>query len=226
MREVLWGLAGWLFGIGAARRARSVIIAAQSSGEAWFHGLAHRSSTFVPTGAMLGAAGGWAMARTFGGETATFAFVVFCTALIEQLLVDLDTHLLPRRRSRGATVLGAFLLGLASLVQWDISRWWWGVLGSFVSWLFFRAVRALSRGDLGGGDVTFAVLIGFHLGWIAIGNVVLFAFVTFVLGGAGGLVSLVRRRSLRGHFAFGPWMVAGAAITIVWEQNLRSFISG
>ena len=174
MREVLWGLAGWLFGIGAARRARSVIIAAQSSGEAWFHGLAHRSSTFVPTGAML----------------------------------------------------GAFLLGLASLVQWDISRWWWGVLGSFVSWLFFRAVRALSRGDLGGGDVTFAVLIGFHLGWIAIGNVVLFAFVTFVLGGAGGLVSLVRRRSLRGHFAFGPWMVAGAAITIVWEQNLRSFISG
>jgi prepilin signal peptidase PulO-like enzyme (type II secretory pathway) len=54
----------------------------------------------------------------------------------------------------------------------------------------------------------------------------MFAFVTFVLGGAGGLVSLVRRRSLRGHFAFGPWMVVGAVITIVWEQNLRSFVAG
>ena len=54
----------------------------------------------------------------------------------------------------------------------------------------------------------------------------LFAFVTFVLGGLAGLVSLIRRRSLRGNIAFGPWMVAGAVITIVWEQSLRSFISG
>mgnify|MGYP006283134513 CR=1 FL=1 len=226
MREILWALAGWMFGIGAARRARSVIIAAQSSGEAWFHGLSHRSPAFVPAGALLGAAAGWAMARTFTGEIATFTFVVLCTALTEQLLVDLDTHLLPRSRSRGATVLGAFLLGVTSLVQWDISRWWWGVLGSFVGWFLFRTVQALSRGDLGGGDVTLAVLIGFHLGWIAIGNVFLFAFVTFVLGGLAGLMSLIRRRSLRGHIAFGPWMVAGAVITIVWEQSLRSFISG
>ena len=104
MREVLWALAGWMFGIGAARRARSVIVTAQSSGEAWFHGLTHRSPAFVPAGALLCAVAGWAMARTFTGEIATFTFVVLCTALTEQLLVDLDTHLLPRGRSRGATV--------------------------------------------------------------------------------------------------------------------------
>lgn len=226
MREIVWTVVGWLFGIGASRRARGVIIDAQASGAAWFHGLVHRSPSFVPASALLGALAAWGMARTFTGEAATFAFVVFTTNLLQQLLVDIDTHLLPRGRSRGATFFGLVLLGVASLAQSAPARWWWGVLGSFLCWLVFRVVQALSRGDLGGGDVTLAVLIGLHLGWVAIGNIAVFVVVTFVLGGAAGVFTLVRRRSLRRHIAFGPWMVLAAVLTVVWEQPLRGLLGG
>ncbi|MEY3691300.1 MAG: hypothetical protein RJB57_955 [Actinomycetota bacterium] len=226
MRETAWAIVGWLFAIGASRRARNVIIDAQASGAAWFHGLLHRSPSFVPVSALVGSLTAWGMARTFTGEAATFAFVVFTTNLLQQLLVDVDTHLLPRGRSRGATFFGLVLLGVASLAQSAPARWWWGVLGSFLCWLVFRVIQAVSRGDLGGGDVTLALLIGLHLGWVAIGNVAVFVVVTFVLGGVAGLFTLVRRRSLRRHIAFGPWMVAAAVLTVVWEQQLRGLLGG
>lgn len=226
MREIVWAIVGGLFGIGASRRARNVIIDAQSSGAAWFHGLVHRSPAFVPVSVFLGAIAAWSMAHAFTGEAATFAFVVFTTNLLQQLLVDVDTHLLPRGRSRGATFVGILLLGFASLVQSAPARWWWGILGSFLCWLVFRVMQAVSRGDLGGGDVTLAVLIGLHLGWVAIGNVAVFVVVTFLLGGLAGLFTLVRQRSLRRHIAFGPWMVIAAVLTVVWEQQLRGLLGG
>jgi prepilin signal peptidase PulO-like enzyme (type II secretory pathway) len=166
------------------------------------------------------------MASTFTGETATFAFVVFTTNLLQQTLVDIDTHLLPRGRSRGATFLGLVLLGLASVVQADPARWGWGLLGSLLCWSVFRVLQSLSRGDLGGGDVSFAVLIGLHLGWVAIGNVLLFVLVTFVLGGAAGAVALLSGRGRRHHLPFGPWMAVAAVLTVTFEQQLRAVVLG
>lgn len=222
----MWAVVGWLFGIGAARRARNVVVRAQGDGSAWFYGTMHQSSAWVQSAAFLGGAAAWAMASTFSGELATFAFVVFTTNLLQQLLVDIDTHLLPRGRSRGATFVGLVLLGFVSLVQMEPARWWWGILGSLVAWCVFRVLQFLSRGDLGGGDVSLAVLIGLHLGWVAIGDVLLFVLVTFVLGGVAGLAALARRRGRRHHLAFGPWMVLAAVLTITFEEQIRSVVLG
>jgi leader peptidase (prepilin peptidase)/N-methyltransferase len=226
MREIVWAVVGWAFGIGAARRARSVIAKAQADGSAWFYGSLHHSSAWVQSAAFLGGAAAWAMAHTFSGNVATFAFVVFTTNLLQQMLVDLDTHLLPRGRSRGATIFGLILLGLTSMVQVAPARWWWGILGSFVAWLVFRLLQVISRGDLGGGDVSLAVLIGLHLGWIAIGNVLIFTLVTFVLGGLAGIVALIGRKGRRHHLAFGPWMVLAAVLTITFEEQIRLLVVG
>ena len=226
MRDVVWAVVGWLLGIGGARRAREDIAVAHLRGTAYFHGTLSTSGAFVPAGAFLTGAAAYGIADRLSGNVATFAFVVFATSLVRLMLVDIDTHLLPRSTSRGAALLGLVLLGFASLVQWDPARWWWGILGSFLMWLVLRVLQSLSRGDLGGGDVSLGVLTGLHLGWLAIGNVWIALLVSFVIGGAAGLVTLVVRRDRRHHMAFGPSLVLGALLTVVFEQQLRGWLTG
>ena len=226
MREIVWAIAGWLFGVGAARRARGDIATAHLRQTAYFYGSLNTSPAFVPAVAFINAAVAYGVADRLTGNMATFAFVVFATTLVQLMFVDIDTHLLPKSTTRGATMLGLVLLGLASLVQWDPARWWWGILGSFLMWLVLRVLKALSRGELGGGDVTLGVLMGLHLGWLAIGNVMISLLVSFLVGGAAGFVTLLVRRNRRHFMAFGPSLVSGALVTVIFEQQLRGWLVG
>ena len=51
-------------------------------------------------------------------------------------------------------------------------------------------------------------------------------FVSCVLGGIAGLVTLAVRRNRRHFIAFGPWLVTGALVTVVFEQTLRRLLLG
>lgn len=226
MREVVWALVGWLFGIGAARRARNVIAQIHLEGGGYVYGILNTKPGFVPAVSLINAAAAFGIATTLTGNFATFAFVVFATNLVQQMFVDIDTHVLPKGRTRGATFFGLVLLGLATISQHDWSRFGWALLGSLLMWLVMRVLRAVSRGDLGGGDVTLATLLGLHLGWLAIGNVFISLFVSCVLGGVAGLATLVVRRNRRHFIAFGPWLVIGALLTVVFEQSLRRVLLG
>jgi leader peptidase (prepilin peptidase)/N-methyltransferase len=226
MREILWAVTGWLFGIGAARRARTAIAQIHLGGGGYVHGILNVQPTFVPAVSMLNAVTAFGVARTIDGNFAAFAFIVFSTNVIQQMFVDIDTHVLPRGRTRGATFFGLILLGLATVSQNDWSRFGWAILGSFLMWSVLRVLQAASRGDLGGGDVSLATLLGLHLGWLAIGNVFIALLVSCVLGGVAGFITLVVRRNRRHFIAFGPWLVTGALLTVVFEQTLRRFITG
>lgn len=226
MREVLWALIGWLFGLGAARRARIAIAQIHLGGGGYVYGTLNTKAAFVPVVSMLSAVTAFGIARTIPGNFAAFAFVVFSTNVIQQMFVDIDTHILPKGRTRGATFFGLVLLGLATVSQHDWSRFGWALLGSFLMWSVMRVLQAASRGDLGGGDVSLATLLGLHLGWLAIGNVFIALLVSCVLGGVAGFVTLVVRRNRRHFIAFGPWLVTGALVTVVFEQTLRRCVIG
>ena len=226
MREVLWPLAAFLFGIGAARRARLVIADVHMRGTGFFYGTLNTGPGFPLVIALLNTAVVYGVTQRITGFVATFAFLLFSTNVLQQVSVDIDTHLLPRARSRGAAATGLLLLFLASSVRSEWSRWWWAILGAWLSWAVMRMFRFLSRGDLGGGDVTFAMMTGLHLGWLAIGNVPLALMLAFVLAGLQALVVLVVRRDRRHFFAFGPALGAGALLTLVFEASLRAYLGG
>ena len=226
MREVLWPLVAFLFGVGASRRARLVIADINFRGTGFFRGTFHTAPGFPVLVGLLNAATVHGIALRPNGFFAMFAFMLFSTNVLQQVAVDIDTHLLPRSRSRGAAATGLFLLFLASSVQAEWSRWWWAILGAWLSWAVMRVFRLLSRGDLGGGDVTFAMMTGLHLGWLAIGNVVLALMVSFVIAGVQALVVLLVRRDRRHFFAFGPALGAGALLTVVFEASIRSYLGG
>lgn len=68
----------------------------------------------------------------------------------------------------------------------------------------------------GGGDIKLVAVCGFLLGWQ---GMLLTGFIALLLGGAYGVVLLVRSRENRkSHFAFGPYLCIGGLVAILYGE--------
>jgi len=74
---------------------------------------------------------------------------------------------------------------------------------------------------LGGGDVKLAVFVGLITGFpLVIEALVL----TILIGAAVSLILLITRvRGLSDHIPYGPFLVAGAAITLMWGYTIAGW---
>jgi leader peptidase (prepilin peptidase)/N-methyltransferase len=74
---------------------------------------------------------------------------------------------------------------------------------------------------MGLGDVKLAGVLGLFLGYLGWGQLAAGAAAGFVLGGLFGAVLMLLRRARRGSgIPFGPWMLVGAWIGIVFGQQI------
>lgn len=94
-----------------------------------------------------------------------------------------------------------------------------------VTSLGFFLIFAVTKGKgMGFGDVVYAFLMGFLLGFPG----VLIGLYMAVLTGAGvsSILILLKKKKLRGDtIAFGPFLVLGTIITLLWSSEILSFIS-
>lgn len=75
--------------------------------------------------------------------------------------------------------------------------------------LFFALLAILGRGALGGGDVKLMAVLGI---WLGMHGIVSTACTGFIVGGvAAALLLLFRLRTRKDYFAFGPYLIIGAA---------------
>lgn len=132
------------------------------------------------------------------------------------IVVDARTHRLPNRIVLPtAAVVLALQLGDA-IVRADPSRLLRAIAGMLALGLLYAAMRAASRGGIGGGDVKLAAAIGLVLGWHGWQALLLGAAAAFVLGALFALVLMALRRVDRTtRIAFGPWMILGAIAGVV-----------
>lgn len=143
------------------------------------------------------------------------AFAAFAAIGAALAIVDIRTHRLPNRLVALAGASGLVLLIGAAVTGGSIHALLRGVLAALVLLIAYLALRMLSAGGVGGGDVKLAAVIGLHLGWLGWGSVVVGTLAGFMLGGvfATGML-LTRRAERRTAVAFGPWMIAGAWVAI------------
>ena len=91
------------------------------------------------------------------------------------------------------------------------------MFASFVVTLaLFALLAAFSKGGIGGGDVRLAPVLAMFLGWLGASNVYIGLGIGFILGGiaAGGML-VTRRASASTRIAFGPFLCIGAVAVVL-----------
>ncbi len=149
---------------------------------------------------------------------------IFALVLVQVIFFDFEHRLILDRVMFPSMVLAA-LVGLSSLVTPGLGLWmqaWWvgiamGVAAGALFLLLSLAGAALFKAEaLGFGDVKLAVFMGLLLGWPYTFTAI---FYGVVLAGVVSIGVIVRRRSMKGTIAYGPYLAAGAMIMLLYPLN-------
>jgi len=138
-------------------------------------------------------------------------------------LIDLDVHRLPDLIVLPSYPVGFVLLLVPTVVtgQWDwLLR---AVLGGLALFLLYLVLALVSPGGggLGFGDVKLSGVLGLLLGWLGWGPVVVSVLAAFVIGGLIALALLLSGRASRSsHIAFGPSMILGAWVALMFPVQV------
>jgi leader peptidase (prepilin peptidase)/N-methyltransferase len=143
------------------------------------------------------------------------AYLYLAAVAVALALIDVDVHRLPDRIVLPSYVVGAVLLVAASALEHDYAALLRAAIGLAALWLMYFALALVYPGGMGFGDVKLAGLLGMYLAWLGWPQLVVGAFLAFLLGGVvGGALMAVRRAWRRSRIPFGPFMLLGSAIGI------------
>jgi leader peptidase (prepilin peptidase) / N-methyltransferase len=149
------------------------------------------------------------------------AFLYLGAVGVALAMIDIDVKRLPNAIVLPSYLVAAALLTVAAAVdgRWeDLLR---AGLGMVALYAFYFLLALVYPAGMGFGDVKLAGVLGLYLGWLGWAEVVTGGFLGFLFGGVvgGGLV-LVRRAGRKSKIPFGPFMLAGALVAILWGGAL------
>jgi leader peptidase (prepilin peptidase)/N-methyltransferase len=156
------------------------------------------------------------------GLTAELPAFLFLGALgVALTAIDLDVYRLPNALTLPAYPVVIALLGVASLAGPGAEPMLRGVAGLLLLVGFYFVLFVV--GGMGLGDVKFAGVLGFALGWLGWQQLIVGTALGFLLGGLVSMVLLLGGRAGRkSRIAFGPYMIAGALVAVVAGAELAS----
>ncbi|MEY4015656.1 MAG: hypothetical protein RIS46_652, partial [Actinomycetota bacterium] len=148
MRDIVFALVGAASGYKAITRARIDIARVRAVGETFGESHFTDTSVVTPIVVSVNAALYFLLAHRFDHDLTVLTYGVLVGAGMWLSLIDIDTHLLPRRIvyrtiavAMPLLVLSAFFDNTGSIAGMFI--------GGFGMWCMLRVLEVLSRGDLG-----------------------------------------------------------------------------
>ncbi|GLZ35832.1 hypothetical protein Lesp02_80190 [Lentzea sp. NBRC 105346] len=197
----LWAAGGALAGVGAGVALRGPVSRFTRVG--W---------VFLLVSAVVVAA----LAARFAGSVEVLAFATLGALGVALAFIDAAVERLPDVLTLPAYPIVVGLLAVAAVVSGRLDTLWRALLGGLVLFVFYFALGAVRPGDLGGGDVKLAGVLGVGLAWLGWQSLALGAALGFVLSAVVSLVLLAARRiTLRSQLPFGPFMLAGALVAVL-----------
>jgi leader peptidase (prepilin peptidase)/N-methyltransferase len=215
MRELVWAVIGLLFGLRSVMQAQRDVRRLRASGETFGAGRSTEFSLVIFLVAGATSVLWWIAAQRFEEDLTVLGFGILIAVGLRLMLIDIDTHLLPSSIMYRAIAVAVPLLVLAALNDstGSIATMF---LGALIMWVLMKTLEVLSRGDLGGGDVRLALLLGLYTGWLSLEHVAIAVVAGFAAAGLFALVLVVLRRAgRRTHIAFGPFLIAGALLAVL-----------
>jgi len=183
-----------------------------------------RRYPLVEAGTAAGFAG---LALLVGASWALPGYWWAAGVAIALTLTDLDVRRIPDRILLPGAVVTAVLLGLGAAGDGDLMAALRAAGGGAAYFGLLLVVALAARGGFGFGDVKLGVLLGMVLAYRSWGALAVGAFASFALGGLAAIALLATRRAKRKDaIPFGPAMVAGAALALVWGEAVVRWYAG
>jgi leader peptidase (prepilin peptidase)/N-methyltransferase len=152
------------------------------------------------------------------------AYLLFIATTVVLVLTDLDHKRIPNRILYPATVVTVVLLTAGAAADGTLAAVPRALAGGGVYFGLLLLIALAARGGFGMGDVKLSFLLGILLGfqsWAALWSGIFLAFLT------GGVVSLLllitKRKGRKDAIPFGPPLIVGAWIALVWGQQLADW---
>jgi leader peptidase (prepilin peptidase)/N-methyltransferase len=215
MRDIVFILIGVASGYKAITRARTDIARFRIAGETFGESHFTNGNIATPIVIAVNAALYFLLAQRFEHDVTVLTYGVLVGAGMWLALIDIDTHLLPRRIVYRTIAVALPLLVLSAFFD-DAGSIAGMFIGGLGMWCMLRVLEVLSRGDLGGGDVGLGGLLGLYLGWVSYEAILVGLIAAFFVGGLFAVALLVTRKANRNtHFAFGPFLIVGTLIAVL-----------
>ncbi|MGC0271546.1 prepilin peptidase [Pseudactinotalea sp. Z1739] len=185
----------------------------------WLVSLARTESVWLRSGlhpllATLGGAGAASWADSVLELLVLGTVALACSLLV---VVDLAAHRLPDILLTPPYPIALGCFAVLGVVEGDYSDLWRSVLAGAALAAGYLVLALISPSGMGMGDVKLAGLLGVVLGWYGWEEVLTGTIAAFVLGGLFAVGLLVTARADRKtQVAFGPWMILGSVVGLVW----------
>jgi leader peptidase (prepilin peptidase) / N-methyltransferase len=160
-----------------------------------------------------------------GGQPVTLAFGFLGALGVALAAIDIQVQRLPDRLTLPAYPVLIALLAAAALTGHDLSALARALLGGLALGAGYLLLGVASPGQLGGGDIKLAGLVGLVLGWLGWPALLSGAVLGFLLAAAASLALLAARRvTMRSAISFGPFLLGGALLAILAVGQVGSHV--
>ena len=130
--------------------------------------------------------------------------------------IDVQVKRLPDRFTLPSYGVAAALLAAAAPFTDDgLRHLQHAFTGMAVLFVLYFVQAFLAPSGIGMGDVKLSGVLGLYLGWFGQDAWILGLLATYFLGGLVGVGIMIVRRTRKGEFPFGPYMLAGALIAVL-----------
>ena len=162
----------------------------------------------------------------FGISISTLLFLFLGLSFVIIFFIDLKHFIITNVLTFSLMIVGfvkSFDPNLNPIFPNFINSLIGGIFGYFVIWsiiYFYKQVR--KKEGMGLGDAKLLSVIGFWFGWISIPFVI---FLSSIIALLFVIPSLIKKsKKLSSQIPFGPYIIIGTLIYLIFESNIQSVI--
>ncbi len=160
----------------------------------------------------------------YGLSVQTLIYIIFSSALIIIAFIDLNQQIVPDVISLPGIAIGFIISFFVPYISFIDSALGVLVGGGIILIIGMVGSVIFKKEAMGGGDVKLAAMIGAFLGWRYI---VISLFLGFFLGALAGIFLILSKiKSREDVVPFGPFIVLGSFITLLWGEKIISWYIG
>ena len=160
----------------------------------------------------------------YGLSIQSLIYIILSSALIIIAFIDLNEQVIPEVISLPGMVIGLILSFFVPYISFINSALGIVIGGGIILVIRLAGSLIFKKESMGIGDIELAAMIGAFLGWRYI---IISLFLGFFLGALAGIILILSKiKSREDVVPFGPFIVLGSFITLLWGEKIISWYIG